>query len=156
MLGDEPGQMGGGAERTPVDLGEPEGGVVGGHHDVGVADDADAAAEAEAVHGGDHGDLAVVDGGEGGRAAPVHPDQRLVPLGLDLLDVHAGAEPPALGAHHDHPHRRDRAGRQHGVGQGEPRRHVERVHGRHVDDHLGGARRALVCLDTHGRLPIVP
>ena len=94
VLGDEPGQVGGGAERAPVDLGQAEGGVLGGHHDVGVAGQADPAAQAEALDGGDDRHLAVVDGGEGGGAAPVDPDQGLVALGLDLLDVHPGAEPP--------------------------------------------------------------
>ena len=95
VLGDEPGQVGGGAERATVDLGQPEGGVLGGDDHVGVAGQPDAAAEAEALHGGDHGHLAVVDGGEGGGAAAVDPDEGLVALGVDLLDVDAGAEAPA-------------------------------------------------------------
>ena len=43
-----PGEVGGGAEGAAVDLGDAEVGVVAGHDAVGVADQADAAAEAEA------------------------------------------------------------------------------------------------------------
>jgi len=39
VLGHETGQVGGGAECTAVDLGQTEGGVVGGDDDVGVAAD---------------------------------------------------------------------------------------------------------------------
>ena len=106
VLGDEPRQVGGGTERPPVHLGKAESGVLGGDDDVGVADQPDAAAQTEALHGGDDRHLAVVDGGERRRAAPVHPHQRLVPLGLDLLDVHPGAETAALGAQHHDPVRR--------------------------------------------------
>ena len=52
VLGDETGQMGGRTESAAVDLGQSERGVLRGDHDVGVADETDAAAEAEAVHGG--------------------------------------------------------------------------------------------------------
>ena len=89
--------------------------------------EAHAAAQAEAVDGGDDRHLALVDGGEGGEAAPVGADQGLVPLGLDLLDVDAGAEPPALGPQDHHPVVGDPAGGQHGVGQAEPAGDVEGV-----------------------------
>ena len=98
MLGHEAGEVGGGAEGAPVDFGQAEGGVVGGDDDVGVAGEADAAAEAEALDGRDDGDLAVVYGGEGGVAAAVDADEGLVALGVDLLDVDAGAEATAGGA----------------------------------------------------------
>ena len=99
--------MGGGAEGAAVDLGQAEGGVVGGDDHVGVADQADAAAEAEAVDRGDHRHRALVDGGERGVAAPVGADQGVEALGrLHLLDVDAGVEAAALGPQHDHPHRR--------------------------------------------------
>ena len=75
----QPGQVRGRAQRAAVDLGQPERRVVGRDHDVGVAGQADAAAEAEAVHRGDHRHRAVVDGGERGEAALVGADQRLVP-----------------------------------------------------------------------------
>jgi hypothetical protein len=39
VLGHQAGEVGGGAERAPVDLGQPEGGVVAGDDDVGVADE---------------------------------------------------------------------------------------------------------------------
>ena len=102
--------------------------------------EADPSPQAEAVHGGDDRHLAVVDGGEGGEAPPVDADQRLVPLGLDLLDVDPGAEAAALGPQDDHPVVGDPAGGEHGVGQGEPAGHVERVDRRVVDDHLGDSR----------------
>ena len=150
VLGDQAGQVGGGAERAPVHLGQAEGGVVGGDDDVGVAGQADAAAEAEALHGGDDRHLAVVDGGEGGGAAAVHADQGLVPLGLDLLDVDPGAEAPPLGPQDDHPVVGHPARREEGVGQLEPARHVERVDRRVVDDHLGDPVVLLDHGDGHG------
>ena len=79
-----------GAERTAVDLGQAEGGVVAGDDHVGVADQADAAAEAEAVHRGDDRHRALVDGGERGVAAAVGADQGAEAGGaLHLLDVDA-------------------------------------------------------------------
>ena len=77
VLRDQAGEVGRGAERAAVDLGQAEGRVVGGDDDVGVADQPDAAAEAEAVDRGDDRDLALVDGGERGEAAAVGADQRL-------------------------------------------------------------------------------
>ena len=82
VLGHEAGEVGGGAERAPVDLGQPEGGVVGGDDDVGVADQADAAAEAEPVDRGDDRHLALVDGLERGVAAGVGADEGVEALGL--------------------------------------------------------------------------
>ena len=78
MLRHQPGQMGGRAERAPVQLGQAEGGVLGRHDRVGVADQADAAAQAEAVHRRDHRDLALVDRRERRVAAAVGADQRAV------------------------------------------------------------------------------
>ena len=77
VLRHQAGQVGRRAERAAVDLGQPEVGVVAGDDDVGVADQADAAADAEPLHGGDHRDRAVVHGGEGGVAALVGADQRV-------------------------------------------------------------------------------
>ena len=134
----QPGQVRGRAQRAAVDLGQPERRVVGRDHDVRVAGQADAAAEAEAVHRGDHRHRAVVDGGERGEAALVGADQRLVPLGpLHLLDVHAGAEAAALRGEDHGP------GRGFGPRRGDRRReippalHRQRVDRRKVDDHLG-------------------
>ena len=81
VLRHEAGEVGGDAERAAVDLGEAEGRVVGGDHDVGVAGEPDAAAEAEPVHGRDHRDLAVVHGGERLVAAAVDADEALVAWG---------------------------------------------------------------------------
>ena len=78
-----------------------------------LPDDADPAPEAESVDGGDDRHLALVHRGEGGEASAVGADQRLVPQGLDLLDVHAGAEPPSLGPDDDHPVVRDPPGGGH-------------------------------------------
>ena len=61
--------------------GRPKVASLDGDDDVGVADQADAAAEAVAVHGGDDRDRALVDGGEGGVAAAVGADQRVEALG---------------------------------------------------------------------------
>ena len=126
--------MGGRAERAAVDLGQPERGVVGGDDDVGVADQADAAAEAEALHRGDDRHRAVVDRGERRVAAAVGADQRVVALAaLHLLDVHAGVEAAALGAQHDDVRVRVAAGVEQRVGQVEPALHRQRVDRRVVD-----------------------
>jgi hypothetical protein len=77
-----------------------------GHDDVGVADQADATADAEAVDRGDDGDGALVHGLEGGEAALVRADQGVEALGvLHLLDVDAGVEaacPPPGGRRPSH------------------------------------------------------
>ena len=144
--------MGGRAERAPVHLGQAEGGVVGGHDHVGVAGQPDAAAQAEALHGGDDRHLAVVDGGEGGGAAAVDPDQRLVALGVDLLDVDPGAEAAPLGPQDHHPIVGHPTGGDERVGQGEPARHIQRVHRRMVDDHL--ADPAVLLDECTGMTPV--
>ena len=129
--------MRGRAQGTLVDLGQPEGGALRGHDDVGVADQADATAQAEAVHRCDHRHGAVVDGGERGIAAPVGPDQGRVALGgLHLLDVDAGVEPSTLGPQDEHPHRRIGAERGDHVGQLEPTGDGQSVDRRVVHDHL--------------------
>ena len=74
--GHEAREVGRDAERAAVDLGQAEGRVVGGDDDVGVAGEADAAAEAEALHRRDHGHLAVVHRAERLVAAPVDPHER--------------------------------------------------------------------------------
>ena len=76
VLRHQPRQVGGRAERAAFDLGQAERGVVGGDDDVGVADQPDAAADAEAVDGGDDRHLALVDRAECGEAAAVGVDQR--------------------------------------------------------------------------------
>src|SRR5579872_3008 len=97
VLWDETREVRGRAQRSPVDLRKPEGGVVRRHDDVGVPGDADPPSQAEAVHDGDHGNLAVVDRGERGGTPAVDAHECLVALGLDLFDVDAGAESPSLG-----------------------------------------------------------
>ncbi len=134
VLRHEAGEVGRDTERAPVDLGQPEGGVVGGDHDVGVAGETDAAADAEALHRGDDRDLAVVDRAERLVTAAVHADQRLVRrIGRQLLDVDAGLEALALGPQ-DHDAGIAVAARStECVGELEPARDRQRVHGRVVD-----------------------
>ena len=150
---DQPGQVRGGAERAAVDLGQAEGGVVAGHDDVGVADQADAAAEAEAVHRGDHRDGALVDRRERRVAAAVGADQRVEAGGaLHLLDVDAGVEPAPLG----------RAARRRGRESSDRRSSTasarsnqpcdrQRVDRREVDDDLGNRTVPVDARYPHGR-----
>ena len=138
MLRDQAREVGRRAKSASVDLGKAERGVGGSHDHVGVARDADPAAEAESVDRRDDGNFALVDGCERRVASAVHADDRLG-VGLELLDVDAGAESLTLRAD-DHdpdlgigPRRLGRAG------QGEPAGHVQRVDRRNVDDDLGDA-----------------
>jgi hypothetical protein len=144
--------VGGRAQRAAVDLGQAEEGVVAGDHDVGVAGEADPATHAEAVHRGDQRHRAVVDRGEGREAPLVGTDQGGEPLGvLHLLDVDAGVEALALAAQHDHPRLGVLPRGGDGVGQLEPARHRQRVHGRHVDDDLRDPLLVALTRDSHGR-----
>ena len=95
------------SECAAVDLGEPEEGVVAGDHDVGVAGETDATADAEPVDRRDQRHRAVVDRGEGREAPLVGADQGGEALGvLHLLDVDAGVEALALAAQDDDAGRR--------------------------------------------------
>ena len=67
---------------------------------------------------------------------------------LHLLDVHARAEPAALGREDDGPDGRVGAGLGHGAGELEPALDGQRVDRREVDDHLGDAVIAAQ-LDSH-------
>src|SRR4051812_1474466 len=126
------------AERTLLDLRQPERRVIGRDDDVGVAGQPDAAAEAEPVHGGDDRHRALVDGGEGGEAAAVGTHQGREPLGrLHLLDVDAGVESLAFSGEDDHVHVRVGAGSADNVGELEPACDRQRVDRGHVDDNLG-------------------
>ena len=99
VLRHQPRQVGGRAERAPLHLGEPERRVVGGDDHVGVADQADAAAHAEAVDGGHDRHLALIHRAERVEAAAVGVDERGETLGvLHLLDVDACVEAATLGA----------------------------------------------------------
>ena len=129
------------AERAAVDFGDTEGRVVGGDDDVGVAGETDAAAEAEAVDGRDHGHLAVVHRAERFVAAAVHPHEALVRgVGSQLLDVDAGLEAPARRLQDHDPHVGVTAGIAQGVGELEPAGDGQRVHGRVVDGHSRDVR----------------
>ena len=132
------------AERAPVDLGQAEGRVVGGDHDVGVAGEPDTAAEAEALHRRDHRDLAVVDRAERLVATAVDLDQTLVGgVGGELLDVDAGLEALARRLEDDDAHVGVAAGGAQRVGEVEPARDGQRVHGRVVDGHGRDVSRAV-------------
>ncbi len=134
VLGDQAGEVRGGAERSAVDLRDAEVGVVAGDHGVGVADEADATAEAEAVHGRDDRDGALVDGLEGREAAAVGADERVEAAGLlHLLDVDARVEALALRAQHDGMRLGVPAGLVEGRGQVEPAGDRQRVDRREVD-----------------------
>ena len=138
-------------ERAAVDFGQPEERVVAGHDHVGIPDQADATAHAEAVHGGDHGYRAVVDGGEGGETPLVGPDERPEALGvLHLLDVDPGVEATALGAQHDDTDERIAAGFGDDPGELEPAVDGERIDRWDVDDDLGDALVVDVRGDAHG------
>ena len=139
MLRHEPGQVGGGAEGAAVDLGQAERCVGRRDHDVGVADDADAAAEAEAVDRGDHRHLALVHRRERGVAPAVHADEGLVARVLQLLDVDPGAEATALGGDDHHAHVGVGAQPAHDARQLEPPVDRQGIDGREVDDDLGDA-----------------
>src|SRR5262249_14159905 len=95
-----------------------------------------AATEAESLHGGDHGDLALVHGGEGRKAATVGPQQSVVARrALHLLDVDPSAKSTALRREHDHAIRLARLGYR--AGQVEPALRRNGIDRRVVDDHLG-------------------
>ena len=149
VLRHQPRQVGGRAEGAALHLGQPERRVVGGDDDVGVADQADAAAHAEAVDRGDDRHRALVHRAERLEAAAVGVDQCGEALGvLHFLDVHAGVEPAALGAQDHHVGGLVAARGRDGVGEFEPSAGRDRVDGRVVDgdrddarlDRLGGDR----------------
>ena len=71
-------QVGGRTEGTAFHLGQPEGGVVGGDDHVGVAHQADPAADAEPVDGRNDRHRALVHRAERLEAAAVGVDQRAV------------------------------------------------------------------------------
>jgi len=127
--------VGGRAERTAVDLGQAESRVFGGDDDVGRADHADAATEAEAVnrrHDGHHG---VVDRGEGVVAAAVDAcDEARV--ARKLFDIHAGAKAAASGRQKNDVHAVVAARRRDDVGEFLPSGGVEGVDRRVIQHHL--------------------
>ena len=116
-----------------------------------VADQADAAADAEAVDRRDDGHLALVHRAERVEAAAVGVDERGEALGvLHLLDVDAGVEAAALGAQDHHVGAAVAARGGDGVAEFEPAARRDGVDRRVVDgdrddarfDGLGGDRHA--------------
>ncbi len=139
------------SECTAVDLGEAEDRVVGRDDDIGVSDEADAAADAEAVHGDDHGNLAVVDRGEGRGTTVVGGDEGVVTLGgLHFLDVDARVEASALGSEDHDVRLRVLTGGEDRVGQVEPRLRGEGVHRGEVDGDRGDTGAVGGRGDAHG------
>ena len=150
VLRDKPREVRGGAERAPVDFGKPEVGVVARHDHVGVAHQADSAADAVAVHRRDHRHRAVVHRGERGEATLVRADQGVEALGvLHLLDVDAGVEAASLGAQHDNAYRAVRAQLLEHARQLEPAGDRQRIDRRRVDHQLGDAPLVDVRRDSH-------
>src|ERR1700730_4771754 len=134
VLGNQPRQVSRRAERAAFDLRQAEAGVVGGHDDVGVAHQADAAADAESVHGRDHRHGAFVYRAEGGEAAAVGVDEGGESLrSLHLLDVNTRVEAPAFGSQDHRVGIGIGAGGGDRVGQLEPPARRDGVDGRVVD-----------------------
>ncbi len=128
VLRNEAGEVGRHAERTAIDFGQPEGRVVGGDHDVGVAREPDAATQAETVDRRDHRDRAVVDRAERFPTPTVDLHQALLGgVGRELLDVDAGLKALALGLEDHGAHVLVASGRAQRVGQVEPARDRQRV-----------------------------
>ena len=125
--------------------GQPEGRILGSHDHVGVAHQADAAADAEAIDCGDHRHGALVDRSEGGEAAAVGVDQRGESFGaLHLFDVHSGIEAAALGPQDHRVRVRVGAGCGERVGEFEPAARGDgvdrgKVDGDRDDPGFGGA-----------------
>ncbi|GAA3035041.1 hypothetical protein GCM10020000_10620 [Streptomyces olivoverticillatus] len=142
--------MGGGAEGAAVELGQAEDGVVGGDDGIGVAGEADAAAEAEALDGGHHRHLAVVDGGKGRGAALVDVEQGPVAgCALQLLDVDARIEAPPGGGEDDAVDRGVGARGPYRFGEVVPALCGKGVDGRVVDGDDGDARFGACGGDAH-------
>ena len=99
------------------------------------------------MHRRDHRHRAVVHGRERFVATAVHADDR-AGVGLQLLDVDAGAETLALRAQHHHRNGRVFAEPAQGRGKLEPGLHVQRVHRRTVDHDLADPVDHMP-LDTH-------
>ena len=106
------------------------------------ADDADAAAEAEAVHRGDHRHRAVVDRGEGVVAAAVHRRRSACRRARAPSRRRRRWKPrPSARISDARARRRRRPSPASSVGELAPAGAAERVHGRVVDHHLGDAAR---------------
>ena len=141
VLWHQSGQVGRRAERAALHLRQPERGVVGGDDDIGVADQPDAAADAESVDRGDHRNRALIDRAERGEAAAVGVDQCAESLGaLHLFDVYPGVEAAALGAQDHHVGLGAIAGGGNCVAEFEPALRRNGVDGRVVDGHRDYAR----------------
>ena len=90
--------------------------------------DPDPAAEAVAVHRGDHRDLAVVHRGERLVATAVDPDERFIGrVGGEFLDVDTALEPAAFGVDDHHAYVGVAAGAADRVGECVPPGDRERV-----------------------------
>ena len=81
----------GGVRYAPQELGDPEGGAVAGHRDVGHHGDQEAPGLADPVDGGDHRSRAFPDGQEGKDIGAQAADRRFMVLGAPA-QVAAGRE----------------------------------------------------------------
>ncbi len=156
LLWHEAGQVRCSPQCAAVHFWQPEIGVVGGKHDVGAAREADATAEAEALHGSNNREGALVDSRERREAAAVGPDQGRIALGrLHFLDVDARAEAASLSGEDHGPHAGVLARLRDHVRQVEPALYGQRVHGREVDHDLGDAA-ASPQIDRHAGTSLAP
>ena len=154
--------MSGCAKGTSIDLGKPEEGVVGGHDDIGIADQPNTATDTEASNCSNDRNLALVDRSKGVIAALVGPDEGVEALSvLHFLDVDAGVKATTLGSENDRPHTAIGAKSADLVAELEPLSHGEGVNRRTVLHDLGNAVRANGDFNTPrgttlaGDLPIV-
>ncbi|CAM5474058.1 hypothetical protein SRIMM317S_06905 [Streptomyces rimosus subsp. rimosus] len=157
MRRDEPGEVGGRAERATVQLRQAERRVVARHDRVRVADQPDPTAQAVALHGGDDRHLTVVHGPERRVAPAVDAEQRPVPRRPpQLLDVHPRVEPAPGGGEHHAAGSGVAAGRPYRVGEVEPPLYGQGVDRRPVDgderDAVPGTGQCDGGGDTHGRI----
>jgi hypothetical protein len=150
------------AKGATIDLGKPEEGIVGGHDDIGIADQPNTATDTEASHRSDDWHLTLIHRRESVIAALVGPDEGVKALGvLHFLDVDAGVEATALGTEDDGPNTAIGAKTADLIAELEPLSHSEGVNRRTVLHDLGNAVRANGDFDTHrgptlaGDLPIV-
>ncbi len=149
MRRDEPSQVRSSSERSAINLGEAEGRVITGDDDVSIADESDAAAEAETVDRGEDRDRTLVHRGERGVTTPICADERAESGGaLHFLDVDARVEAATRGGEHDAVDALIAACADEGIGEVEPPGDGERIDRRVVDDDLGD-RTVPIYLDTH-------
>ncbi|CAB4699170.1 unannotated protein [freshwater metagenome] len=94
--------MSGCAKRATIYLGKSEERIVGGHDDVGISHEANAATDTESGHRCDNGDFTLVHRSKGVVAALIGTNEGIESLGvLHFLDVDPGVESPTLRPEND-------------------------------------------------------